>query len=34
MKKAMISQPIKHMMRNCFASLGEVLEFIDTVYCQ
>lgn len=25
---------LKHMIRNCFVSLGEVLEFIDTVYCQ
>lgn len=25
---------LKHMIRNCFVSLGEVLEFINTVYCQ
>lgn len=25
---------LKHIIRNCFVSLSEVLEFLDTVYCQ
>lgn len=32
---AIYSHPhLKHILKNCFKSLEEALEFIDTVYCQ